>query len=35
MGKDGKRIVFTSGSWDLFHIGHLNVLERSGLWATC
>ena len=29
MGKDGKRIVFTSGSWDLFHIGHLNVLERS------
>lgn len=29
MGKDGKRIVFTSGSWDLLHIGHLNVLERS------
>ena len=27
MGKDGKRIVFTSGSWDMLHIGH--VLERS------
>ena len=21
--------VFTSGSFDLFHIGHLNLLERS------
>ena len=21
--------VFTSGSFDLFHIGHLNILERS------
>jgi len=29
MGKNGKRIVFTSGSWDMLHIGHLNVLERS------
>lgn len=27
MGKP--KIVFTSGSWDLFHIGHLNILERS------
>lgn len=24
-----KRIVFTSGSWDLFHVGHLNILEES------
>ena len=22
-------IVFTSGSWDLFHMGHLNMLKRS------
>jgi glycerol-3-phosphate cytidylyltransferase len=22
-------VVFTSGSWDLFHVGHLNVLKRS------
>lgn len=21
--------VFTSGSWDMFHVGHLNILERS------
>ncbi len=26
----GKEItVFTSGTWDLLHVGHLNVLERS------
>lgn len=24
-----EKVVFTSGSWDLFHVGHLNVLERS------
>ena len=23
------RRVFTSGSFDLFHIGHLNILEKS------
>lgn len=28
MGKKKVR-VFTSGSFDLFHIGHLNILERS------
>jgi len=22
-------IVYTSGSWDLFHIGHLNLIEKS------
>ena len=22
-------IVYTSGTWDLFHIGHLNILEKS------
>ncbi len=29
MGKRAKKIVFTSGSWDLLHVGHLNILERS------
>lgn len=24
-----KKTVYTSGSWDLFHVGHLNVLEKS------
>lgn len=27
--KEKKIRVFTSGSFDLFHIGHLNILERS------
>ena len=29
MGKNGKKIIYTSGSWDMFHVGHLNILERS------
>jgi len=29
MGKNGKKIVYTSGSWDLLHVGHLNILEKS------
>lgn len=30
MDKQEKKIrVFTSGSFDLFHVGHLNILERS------
>lgn len=27
--KDGKIIVHTAGTFDLFHIGHLNILKRS------
>lgn len=27
--KEGKRLVFTNGVFDLFHAGHLEVLERS------
>ena len=23
------KTIYTSGSWDLFHVGHLNVLEKS------
>lgn len=29
MHSEKQRIVYTSGSWDLFHVGHLNILERS------
>lgn len=30
MDKREKKVrVFTSGSFDLFHVGHLNILERS------
>ncbi len=29
MAKKRKTVVFTSGSWDLFHVGHLKILERS------
>ena len=25
--------VFTSGSFDLFHVGHLNILEKSAAWG--
>jgi glycerol-3-phosphate cytidylyltransferase len=24
-----KRIIFTGGTWDLFHTGHLNVLKKA------
>lgn len=24
-----KRIIFTAGTWDLFHIGHLEILKKS------
>ena len=27
--EDKKTRVFTSGSFDLFHVGHLNILEKS------
>lgn len=29
LGNAPKKIVFTSGTWDLFHKGHLNVLKKS------
>ncbi|MFH0831775.1 MAG: adenylyltransferase/cytidyltransferase family protein [archaeon] len=27
--KDNKIIVYTAGTWDLFHIGHLNLIRKS------
>jgi len=29
MSRDGKVIVFTPGTWDMFHIGHLNLLRSA------
>lgn len=29
MNNNKNIIVYTSGTWDLFHIGHLNILKRS------
>ena len=25
-----RKIVFVGGTWDLFHIGHLNIIEKAG-----
>jgi D-beta-D-heptose 7-phosphate kinase/D-beta-D-heptose 1-phosphate adenosyltransferase len=33
--KQGKRIVFTNGCFDLLHPGHLEVLERSRKMGDC
>ena len=27
-------IVYTAGTWDMFHIGHLNILQRSKAFGT-
>ena len=29
MKEEKQKIVYTSGSWDMFHVGHLNILEKS------
>jgi glycerol-3-phosphate cytidylyltransferase-like family protein len=29
-----EKVVFTSGSWDMFHVGHLNVSGVRESWET-
>ncbi len=29
MSRDGKVIVFTPGTWDMFHVGHLNLIKSA------
>jgi rfaE bifunctional protein nucleotidyltransferase chain/domain len=29
MARDGKIIVFTPGTWDMFHVGHLNLIKSA------
>ena len=28
--REGKRIVFTNGCFDLLHVGHVRYLEKAG-----
>ena len=29
MSRDGQIIVYTTGTWDMFHVGHLNIIKAA------
>jgi len=29
MARDGKVIVYAAGTWDMFHVGHLNIIKNA------
>lgn len=31
---EAESIVYTAGTWDLFHIGHLNIIRRARMFGT-
>jgi bifunctional ADP-heptose synthase (sugar kinase/adenylyltransferase) len=32
--RDGRKVVFTNGCYDILHPGHIRLLEAARSWAT-